>query len=62
MRNRIHRALHPTRPPHARTAHPYKPLRHATPLGPAIIDPSTPLASRHVFTAERPHPTLAEAA
>ncbi|MFG3345136.1 hypothetical protein ACGF1Z_08725 [Streptomyces sp. NPDC048018] len=62
MRNRIRRALHPTRPRHARTTHPHKPLRRAAPLGPATIDPSTPLASWHVFTAEHPHPTPAEAA
>ncbi|WP_107063399.1 hypothetical protein [Streptomyces sp. NRRL F-5193] len=62
MRNRIRRALHLTRPRHARTAHPHKPLRRAAPLGQSIIAPSTPLAIRHVFTAEHPHPAPAEAA
>ncbi|MFB7937761.1 hypothetical protein [Streptomyces sp. NPDC056049] len=62
MRNRIRRALDPTRPRHARTAHPHKPLRRATPLGRAIThDASTPLASRYAPTVGHRHPTPAEA-
>lgn len=58
MRNRIRRALHPTRPRHARTAHPHKPLRRTTPPGRTITHgESTPLAGRHAPTAEHPHPT-----
>ncbi|MEU7698590.1 hypothetical protein [Streptomyces sp. NPDC039028] len=59
MRNRIRRALHPTRPRHARTTHLHKPLRRTTSQGRTIAHGvSTPLASRHAPTAEHSHPTL----
>ena len=62
MRNRIRRALHPTRPRHARTAHPHKPLRRTTPLGRTNPhDASTPLLSRYTPTIGHSHPTPAEA-
>lgn len=63
MRNRIRRTLHPTRPRQARTTHPYKPLRRATPPGRTIAHGgSTPRVSRYAPTAERPHLTQAETA
>ncbi len=62
MRNRIRRALHPTRPRHARTAHPHKPLRRTTPLGRATPhDASAALASRYAPTVGHRHPAPAEA-
>lgn len=62
MRHRIRRGLHPTRPRHARTAHPHKPLRRATPSGRTIShDASAALASRYAPTVGHRHPTPAEA-
>lgn len=61
MRNRIRRALHPTRPRHARTTHSHKPLRRATPLGRTIAHGASTLrVSRCAPSVERPHLTQAE--
>ncbi|MGY3336074.1 hypothetical protein ACVW0K_002173 [Streptomyces filamentosus] len=63
MFNRIRRALHPTRPRHARTAPSYKPLCRTTPPGRTIAHgASAPRASRYAPTAEHPHLTQAETA